>query len=321
MSERLIDLFALMDVESFAGFKEQADRSPLLRVLCDRQGDSLLHYAARRGSPEICRFLIGKGISITMPGKTGASPLHYAAERGDTAVMEALLEGKPYLDPANANGMTPMHVAAGAGHLQVVQMLVDRGAQVDAADKYGRQPIQFAAGAGQLDVVKAIAKLDRIFLNAPDNFGQTALHWALAFEQAETTLWLIGQGGDLLAPDLYGRPALFFAAISKNPALNKRITEEVGSKQAELFEKYQSTPLHDAVLQGDTDVSDRILRGGFDINQQDTLGRTALHATAFEKDWDMYDWLKDQHADTKIQDDYGWSAIKLMSYRLLGKRE
>lgn len=228
--------------------------------------------------------------------------------------MGVLLEARPPPSPTNSNGMTPMHVAAGFGHLALVRMLAEYGAKTDSTDKYGRWPVHYAAGAGQLTVVQYLAGENPRTLCTADGFGQTVMHWALMFERMEMGMWLIGQGADIFVRDVYGRSPVFFASIAK-PDLRKLLKYGIGASQAQPLAEYYLPPLHDAARKGRKKHAFDILEAGADINQRDGLGRTALHIAALSSNRKMFDWLKDQLADLRARDDYGWTPLKLLSYR------
>ncbi len=79
--------------------------------LCDHYGNTILHYAARYGNPEVCRMLIESGAKVNSQD----GYFRY----------------------------TPLHVAAREGHLEVCKMLVGAGADVNIQDRYGWTPLKW----------------------------------------------------------------------------------------------------------------------------------------------------------------------------------
>lgn len=86
---------------------------------------------------------VGTGIHATNQG--GDTLLHYAARRGKLAVMKLLLDRGIKVDAANAKGMTPLDEVAYAGNVEGVQLLLQHGANVNAAGPSGWTPLDLAA--------------------------------------------------------------------------------------------------------------------------------------------------------------------------------
>ena len=69
-----------------------------------------------------------------------------------TALVRAGADTKAH----NPKGWTPLMAASWAGNTDVVKVLLDGGADVDAADEFGRRSLQGAAGNGNLEIVKLL---------------------------------------------------------------------------------------------------------------------------------------------------------------------
>lgn len=312
------ELFDLLEGGNFGLFRKAADSTPIIRVACDRRGDFLLHRAVTTGSLAACKYLLGKGIPATCPGSRGATPLHEAASRGDAAMMTTLLRAaEPQHSPMNANGMTPLHVAAGSGRLAIVKRLIEAGADWFAQDKFGRLPVHFAAGADQLKVVRYLAAQDPELIDQLDGFGQRPVHWALQYECVRTAIWLIRAGIDLKAPDIYGRSPLCVGGL---PDDAEAIALHGDARLGMLLRGTQIrrlTPLQRAIFCGDLRQVRKHLRNPADLNRRGDFGRTALHMAAFARNRQLYRWMQKKGADPKALDDYGWTPLKLLSYRML----
>ncbi len=313
------DLFPLIKPGHLAAFRKAAEGNGAIRVACDQQRDSLLHAAARLGAGDISRYLIQRGISVDMPGGNGARPLHYAAEQGHLAVVKTLLQAGASHSAMNANGIAPIHIAAACGHLNMVRLLAENGADISVADKFGRQPIHFAAGANQVEVMRMITGERGQSVGERDHYGQPPLHWAVHFGQIEAVLWLIAQDIDQMPEDIYGRSPWFFAVLANKPTV-MRVAEKAMKAKRRRENAYRMLPLHDAVRSGDIVGVHYALEACKSINVQDEIGRTALHMAGFCGNRKMVDWLKKQGADDRIRDDYGWTALKLLSFRSIARR-
>lgn len=57
-------------------------------------------------------------------------------------------------------------------------MLIKRGIPANVADRYGRLAHNHAVINGQIEVLEHLLALEDIKIDAVDNYGGTALHWA-----------------------------------------------------------------------------------------------------------------------------------------------
>ncbi|KAM3195765.1 hypothetical protein ACQJBY_071748 [Aegilops geniculata] len=127
-----------------------------LRGAKDAKGDTVLHFAACKGSLEICKFLVEEsGLDVDSASKTGETPMVYAALAGKVQVMRYLLDHGA--DPAvhGDNGSTPLHYAAEEGHCEAVRLLLSKGVPVDPVDHRGA-PLHLAVAKHRVEVVKVL---------------------------------------------------------------------------------------------------------------------------------------------------------------------
>ncbi|XP_047050043.1 ankyrin repeat, PH and SEC7 domain containing protein secG-like [Lolium rigidum] len=127
-----------------------------LRGAKDAKGDTVLHFAARKGCLQIYRFLVEEsGLDVNTLSKTGATPMDYAAFAGNVQVMRYLIDHGA--DPAIADqrGTTPLHSAAEEGHCEAVRLLLSKGVPVDPVDHQGA-PLHLAIAKDRPEVVKLL---------------------------------------------------------------------------------------------------------------------------------------------------------------------
>ncbi|KAM0919243.1 hypothetical protein ACQ4PT_008357 [Festuca glaucescens] len=127
-----------------------------LRETKDPKGLNALHFAANKGSLEICKFLVEEaGLDINSTSGVGATPMFYAAFKGNVQVVRYLLDHGS--DPAKASerGLTPLHNAAEHGHCDAVRLLLSKGVEVDAIN-YRGTPLHMTAAKGQHQAMKIL---------------------------------------------------------------------------------------------------------------------------------------------------------------------
>lgn len=156
---------------------------------------------------DVIKSLLRHGAKVNMPLRTatlfrahtpgdgnlgeGTTPLMRAARNADVDAMRALLANGADPTMHEKNGTTPLMLAAGLGH----------GLGVFAKE-YATEP-------AMLDAVKLLVA-QRVDVNASDNKGETALHFA-ALASDPVVKFLVESGANLDAKDSQGRTALDMA--------------------------------------------------------------------------------------------------------------
>ncbi|CAG9999075.1 unnamed protein product [Clonostachys byssicola] len=124
---------------------------------CDRDGETPLGCAARRGDEATVKLLIDHGASVSKAEKH-ETPLICAASRGDEAIVQLLIDHGASIDKAKKNGETPLICAASIGHEAIVKLLIDHGASINKTEKYGRTPRAAAMYYGHKAVERLLFK-------------------------------------------------------------------------------------------------------------------------------------------------------------------
>ena len=140
---------------------------------------SPLHIAVLQNQPAIVRRLVVAGARLDVRDREGNTPLHLAARRGNLECGEALL--KPVsvqemseqsqsqvlysqlpvdiIDLCNHIGESCVHLAAMGGHAHFLRFLCWNNADMNAADgRSGRSALHFAIGAGNLEVIECLVE-------------------------------------------------------------------------------------------------------------------------------------------------------------------
>ena len=116
----------------------------------------------------------------------------------------------------NATGcLATAVVAAGQGDLKGIQSCLAIGWDVNAKDNDGVSALHFAAGNGTLDVIAALIKAGAD-VNAKNNVGVSALHFAAGNGTLDAIAFLTKAGADVNSKDNNGFTVLHHAALGGN---------------------------------------------------------------------------------------------------------
>ena len=124
----------------------------------NKDGYTLLCFAAGNGNIEVANFVIGKGAEVDKVDGCGYTELMMGAVDGHIEIVKVLLDHR--------NGMG--------------DLIIDINAK---DDEYGETALIVAAMRGNLEIVQAILahdKCDSDIINVKNNFGSTALMMAVS---------------------------------------------------------------------------------------------------------------------------------------------
>ncbi|HET9836054.1 MAG TPA: ankyrin repeat domain-containing protein, partial [Rhodanobacteraceae bacterium] len=158
--------------------------------LCDREGNTPLHYAGLAAEPSIAAILIDAQAPLDALNRNRHSPLGSAAGAGNWSLLKFLLEHGARCEPAQG---IPALLAAAAvtdDDPHGVQILLKHKARVDAVDSLGRTALMNAALEGHANIARTLLEAGAN-PNLADRHGTTALMEAAragACEVLETLL-------------------------------------------------------------------------------------------------------------------------------------
>lgn len=209
----------------------------------NRYGDTLLHLAARHGSPSIVNVLLSLGAHINTMNRYGVTPLHSAAEHGNQGVFELLLDKGADINVLNNKYYSPLHLAAENLNLySVIKLLLRKG----------------------------------INLNTKNLCSVSLLHWVIENGDISSLELLLNNGAEANTTNERGESALYWATKSRKTSFVKLLLE----KGAKVTVAHAEIPLHLAAIRGDTDIIELLLDAGSDINITNGIRNTPLHWAA-----------------------------------------
>lgn len=160
----------------------------------DANGRGALHFAARDGRTEICKYLLEDlNLCVNSRDDDGETPLIHATRQGHLQTATYLLEhGADPATTSNQLGTAALHHAAGTGSVELINLLLSKGVPVDAPSDAG-PPLIWAAGNDRPTAVKTLLE-HGADPNAETDDNVTALISAVAAGSLESVELLVKRG-------------------------------------------------------------------------------------------------------------------------------
>lgn len=164
-------------------------------------------------SANIISDLIYQGASLAaQTDRTGETALHLAARYARADAAKRLLDAGADANAQDNTGRTPLHAAVAADAQGVFQILIrNRATDLDSRMYDGSTALILAARLAVEGMVEELITC-HADVNAVDELGKSALHWAAAVNNVDATVALLKNGANKDMQDLKEETPLFLAA-------------------------------------------------------------------------------------------------------------
>jgi ankyrin repeat protein len=259
------------------------------------------------------------------PQPGGMTPLLYAARHNHIDVAELLLDAGAELNAKEANGIWPLLIAISNNNMPMAHFLLQQdGVLIDDQDWYGRSPIWEAVNVRNLYVH------NNTFVNGIDRGPVLEIIRELVDKGADLNVrtketppfrhHLLNITGSLEWVDFTGQTPFLTAALAGDLTVMKLLLEHGADPKIDTFEG--TSPLMAAagvnwvLAQTWTEGEEALLEAvkfcvelGMDVNQQNSMGITALMGAANRGSDTIIRYLVDQGADLTLLDKENRSAL------------
>lgn len=227
-------------IEVVKALFEKGDRAMLLAQSTLRRGkreETALHYAASWGHSELVEFLLEQGAMANVKtSEEGITPLQKVAENSSYLMLCEDRDPVPIIKTLLANGAdatlvdnlgrTPIHFAClNELHWSSMEKLVEVALE---GWERNRAVAMMRKGTLLRKSHKAVVKLfqeNGVDINAKDNTGRTALHYAAESQEAYMIQTLLNLGANVNARTLKGETAVWLAANKFQAIERMRLSE------------------------------------------------------------------------------------------------
>ncbi|KIE04702.1 hypothetical protein NF27_GI00070, partial [Candidatus Jidaibacter acanthamoeba] len=281
----------------------------------DKEGKSLLHFAAVKNDIDMAQYLISKGVIPDITDQQRATPLMLAAASGSIKILESLVSQGANIDAVdiyqdsalhyaikakqsdsalflanlsqniidkNRNGHTPLMLAAISGLNPIVQFLGFKMAKINQFDVKGLNALHLAAIYGNTEIIKLLVDIGMDIdcetqYTKKNKLKNTALHLAASHGRVQAFTVLIELGASITKEDIRGWSAIQYAVKSND----KEITNLVTQLSSFYMSSEQPKLLLAAALGNNVIAVKQLLNNRCPINSLDKFGGNALHYAAY----------------------------------------
>jgi|GEM_PF-1532745 len=205
------------------------------------------------------------------------SPLHYAVNASATAALQILIEAKSATEARDRSGQTPLLQALLQRRFPEATRLLAAGASVAATNNSGQTALHLAVANGGDTNLLALLVAARADVNARDAAHKTPLELAAVHQRFDLVQWLEAGGAAVIAPKLRLMTTPLHQAVAQGNLL--AASNQLALRADVNVRNEQGlTPLALAVGAGRVDIATLLLTNGADVNLPDTNGVTPLRA-------------------------------------------
>ena len=184
--------------------------------------------AVEKGDAKAVKTLISEGADVKTKDKNGKAAIVIATEKGYSEVLKLILEngadpnGKYFKNPKANLFVLSMH----NDHLDAALVLLKSGAAADFNHKFqsGKTALMIAIESKNQDLATYLL-LKKFNVDACDDFGNTALMYAVKYDLFSTAKKLLELGADPTLRQVDGKTALDIAKSKNNQSLIRILSE------------------------------------------------------------------------------------------------
>ena len=281
--------------------------------IADADGDTCLHYAARKYNwklvAEVLHALISHGVDVNTTNKNNVTVLMIACFRGNTAAIPVLLNAGADANIVDADGFACLHYAA-QNYLctEVLQALISHGVDVNTTSKNSVTVLMTACNNGNTDAIHVLLNAGAD-ANIVDADGDTCLHYAAGnYQCTEVLQAIISHGVDVNATTKENVTALIIACDTKNTdaipvLLNAGADPNIADANGYTCLHYAAQSIQC------TEILQAIISHGINVNATNKVNVTALEIACQKGNNKTINVLLNVGADPNIANADGYTCL------------
>jgi ankyrin repeat protein len=195
-----------------------------------------------------------------------------------------------------------LFVAVENDDLEAIKAQLALGAPIDALDDLGFSALHYATDSGQLETVKFLIASGCEIDKRCSSIGlPTALHLACAKEYRDIAKVLLDAGADPNIKTEVNNDTVLNASVDRDALWAVKMLLESGKADVDSRDTNSMTPLHSASRIGNIDIVRLLFAAGADKLAKSMNGRTALHYAAMAGKEEVVRFLLEQGIPVDIR--------------------
>lgn len=275
-------------------------------IQIDKQGNTILHWAARLGNTDVIIYLMENfhPNAVDCKNKDDKTALHEAAQFGQFQSSKILLKYGANVNALKRADWTPLMLVCtkinGNENYKILDLFIKEGALVNCRNKDGWTCLHLICREGNVEMLKLLIK-SGLNLTAKSKNGRTGLHVAALHGHLKIVNVLLDLNSNINEVDSIGNTPLHEAVLGGRLDICKILIKR--GADVSCKNNIKLTLLHLASSQGNIEIITFLLRDLMvNINEKSATGLTPLHCAARNNCKETYEFLIKQGADVNIQD-------------------
>lgn len=160
----------------------------------------------------IIDILLKNGADYSLPSRDNQTTVMLAARNNEMSILEYVLSNKLYsdIDEKDDEGQSALHIVARFGYNpKILETLVAAGADINVKNKMEATILHSAAKNDDVNIIKTVVEVLHFEdIEAVDENGDTALHYAAEHDLYDVFKYLVQLGLDPYKENYYGQSSI-----------------------------------------------------------------------------------------------------------------
>lgn len=304
------ELLAALSTSS-DGYNHQLAEVSLLNTN-ETSGEWPIHKAAWNGHLECVTYLYNfDSNQVNQKSTRGFTPLHAAVQGRKLAVVNFLLDRG-----ADVNAMsgpedlelTPLHIAIHSTKADIVNTLLRKGADPSSGNRFGDTVWDYATRFGNPEIVRDVLNHYSTLRDEKDTL-LLELQSAIVHQNIKVVAMLLSLHGNLSLLSKMEDSNIGLLAVQGGSLEIWKMLVSCHSSLAHGMNSSGCNALHFAAIYGRTDILDYLCDQRFNMDQQDSHGRSPIIMAALSYMTGCIKILCDKGASINHADSYGHTAL------------